>query len=150
MLIWALTKTEWWPPNLAAALQPKCKAADRECIRSNNFVMLDTCFHRLRCLWLVPSTSAESRTRRCPAVQYWPGPGCQLSALGLTVSVAVSVCDIEHTSGGDYCTRARICTGSGRPTLRGRSLVRCEHGTKINVNTKQTDRIKKVILIQEI
>ena len=95
----------------------------------------DTGLWGLLCGELVIVFFDELCTRLCPGVQYGPGPGSQLSAPGLTVSVPVSVCNIDHTPAGDYRASARICTGPGRATLCGRRLVRCDHGTKINVNT---------------
>ena len=91
-----------------------------------------------------PASVLECNMDRAPALS------SQLSAPGLTVSVTVSVCNIDHTPAGDYRASARICTGPGRATLRGRRLVKCDHGTKINGNTKQTDRVKKVISIIKI
>ena len=72
------------------------------------------------------------------------------SQLPGSVSVPVSMCVIDHTSAGDCRASAWICTGPGWATLFGRRLVKCDHGTKINGNTKQTDRVKKVISILKI
>mgnify|MGYP001303858941 CR=1 FL=1 len=95
----------------------------------------DTGLWVLLCGELVIVFFDELCSRLCPRVQYGPGPGSQLSVPGLTVSVPVSVCNIDHTPAGDYRDSARICTGPGRATLHGRRLVLCDHGNKINVNT---------------
>ena len=79
----------------------------------------DTGLWVLLCGELVIVFFDELCTHLCPGMQYGPGPGSQLSAPGLTVSVPVSVCVIDHTSTGDYRTPARICTGPGRATLSG-------------------------------
>ena len=80
----------------------------------------DTGLRVLLCGELVIVFFDELCSRLCPGVQYGPGPGSQLSALVLTVSVTVSVCIIDHTSAGDYRALARIRTGLGRATLCGR------------------------------